>query len=73
MNDHTKQENIVINNSNPYHIIRPVALKDGESIGDVHIQNDGFLPSNFVRRADVAKYLVKSLLGNKTGVSGICQ
>lgn len=73
MNDHTEQENIVIENSNPYHIIRPVGLKDGESIGDVHIQNDGFLPSNSIQRADVAKYLVKSLFDNKTGISGICQ
>lgn len=34
MNDHAEQENIVIEHSNPYHIIRPVVLKDGASIGD---------------------------------------
>lgn len=73
MNDHTEQEETVVKNKNPYHIIRPVALKDGESFGDVHVQNEGFLPSNSIQRADVAKYLVKSLLENKTGVSGICQ
>ena len=46
-------------------------MKDGESTGEIHVQNDGFLPSNSIRRADVAKYLVESLLENKTGINGI--
>ena len=73
MTDHNKQEKYLKSNSLPYHIIRPVGLKDGDSKGEVHVQNEGFLPSNSIQRADVAKFLVKNLLENKTGVSGICQ
>ena len=73
MTDHNKQEKYLKSNSLPYHIIRPVGLKDGDSKGEVHVQNEGFLPSNSIQRADVAKFLVKSLSENKTGVSGICQ
>ena len=73
MTDHNKQEKYLKSDSLPYHIIRPVGLKDGDSKGDVQMQNEGFLPSNSIQRADVAKFLVKSLLENKTGVSGICQ
>jgi len=73
MNDHTEQEKLVRNSSNPYHILRPVALKDGEATGEIHVQNEGFLPSNSIKRADVAKFLVESLLENKEGINGICQ
>jgi nucleoside-diphosphate-sugar epimerase len=73
MTDHNEQEKHLMGNSLPYHILRPVGLKDGVSKGEVHVQNEGFLPSNSIQRADVAKFLVKSLLENKTGVSGICQ
>jgi nucleoside-diphosphate-sugar epimerase len=73
MNDHNEQEKYLKGNSLPYHILRPVGLKDGASKGEVHVQNEGFLPSNSIQRADVSKFLVKSLLENKTGVSGICQ
>ena len=73
MNDHNEQEKCLMNSSFPYHVLRPVGLKDGASNGEVHVQNEGYLPSNSIQRADVAKYLVKSLLENKTGVSGICQ
>ena len=73
MTDHNKQEKYLKSNSLPYHIIRPVGLKDGDSKGEVHMQNEGFLPSNSIQRVDVAKFLVKSLLENKTGISGICQ
>ena len=73
MNDHSDQEELVMNSSFSYHIIRPVALKDGDSDGNVHVQNEGFLPSNSIKRVDVAKYIVQSLLDNKQGVSGICQ
>jgi hypothetical protein len=64
---------IVINSSKPFHIIRPVGLKDGASKGEVHVQNEGFLPSSSIQRVDVAKYLVNALLKDKTGISGICQ
>jgi len=73
MSDHNEQERYVMSNSLPYHIIRPVGLKDGSSEGGVHVQNEGFLPSNSIQRADLAEFLVKSLLENKIGVSGICQ
>lgn len=73
MNDHREQEKFVLNSTVTHHIVRPVGLRDGEAKGEVHVQNEGFLPSESIQRADVAKYLVKSLLENKTGVSGICQ
>ncbi len=73
MNDHNAQELAIIKSTIPYHIIRPVALKDGPSSGEVHVQNEGFLPKNSIQRTDVAKYLVKSLLEKIKGVSGICQ
>lgn len=73
MNDHSEQESVVLNSQYPFHIIRPVGLKDGEAIGSVHVQNEGIMPSNSIQRADVAGYLVKSLIENKRGISGICQ
>ena len=73
MNDHAAQEKVVTGSSYSYHIIRPVGLKDGASLGEVHVQNDGFLPSNYIQRTDVAKFLVSSLLEGKTGTDGICQ
>lgn len=72
MLDHSLQETYLKNSSIPVHIIRPVGLRDGEGQGEVHVQNEGFLPGNVIQRADVAKYLVECLLENKTGVSSIC-
>jgi uncharacterized protein YbjT (DUF2867 family) len=72
MEDHTAQENQVMNSSFPYHIIRPVGLKDGEALGQIHVQNAGKLPSSTIQRADVAKFLVDSLMKGETGVNGIC-
>ena len=73
MNDHAEQEKIVKSSPYSYHILRPVGLKDGEKIGKAHVQNEGFLPSSYIQRADVAKFLVDSLLENKTGINGICE
>ena len=73
MEDHSKQEEYLKADTFPYHIIRPVGLRDGKSVGEVHVQNEGLVPSNSIQRADVAKFLVECLLENKTGVSGICQ
>lgn len=73
MKDHASQETFVLNSGFPFHIIRPVGLKDGDAIGRVHVQNEGILPSSSIKRADVADFLVTSLLDNKRGVSGICQ
>jgi len=73
MVDHSKQEEFIQKSSFKYHILRPVGLKDGPSKGKVTVKNEGFLPGNYIQRADVAKYLVDGLLEDKTGVSGICQ
>lgn len=73
MNDHEEQEKLIKNNPFNYHIIRPVGLRDGSPKGYVHVQNKGIMPSSAIQRADVATYLVESLLENKNGVSGICQ
>jgi nucleoside-diphosphate-sugar epimerase len=73
MKDHKIQEDVVVNSQVQYHILRPVGLKDGNSLGVIHVQNEGFLPRNDIRRADVAKYLVDSMSEGKTGISGICQ
>jgi nucleoside-diphosphate-sugar epimerase len=73
LEDHRKQEEIVMNNSNPYHILRPVGLKDGDPTGAVHLQLEGRLPSTSVMRSDVAKFLVDSMFENREGISAICQ
>jgi len=73
MDDHRKQEEYLEKSEYKSHVIRPVGLRDGSPKGEVHVQNEGFLPSNAIQRADVAKYLVDSLLEGKTGVSGICE
>ena len=73
MIDHGKQEEYVKDSSYSYHILRPVGLKDGPAIGKVKVQSEGFPSSNYIQRADVANFLVDSLLENKTGISGICQ
>lgn len=73
MIDHQLQEEFVTQSSYQYHIIRPVGLKDGESKGGVHVQLEGYLPSNTILRADLAKYLMDSLEENQTGISAVCQ
>jgi len=73
LKDHQKQEAIVMNSPNPYHILRPVGLKDGKPEGEVHVQPKGRLPSTSIMRADVASFLVNSMLENKEGISAICQ
>lgn len=73
MKDHELQENIVITNPGGYNIIRPVALKDGPSTGNIHSQKDGPLPVGYISREDVAKYLVASLLSDNNGAISICK
>jgi hypothetical protein len=72
MQDHEEQEKLIKNSPFNYHILRPVGLRDGSPEGGVHVQNKGKLPSSVIQRADVAIYLVDSLLENKRGVNGIC-
>lgn len=73
MLDHHAQEAIVRESKLQYHIIRPVGLKDGPPLGKVHVQSEGYLPKDTIKRADVAKYLVDSILDQKTGISNISQ
>lgn len=73
MDDHQAQEDAVMNSSYPFHIIRPVGLTDSKPFGEVHVQETGFLPQNYIPRADVAKFVVESLIENKNGSSSICQ
>jgi len=71
--DHELQEGITIANPGGYHIIRPTALKNGPSTGKVHSQGEGALPKGEITRADVAKFLVSSMLSDKQGASSICK
>ena len=73
LEDHRKQEEIVKQSSNPYHILRPVGLKDGDQVGEVHLQPEGRLPSASIKRSDVAKFLVDSLIENVEGISALSQ
>lgn len=73
MKDHGLQEDAVVNSSQKFHIIRPVGLRDGEATNKITIQAEGFLPHNDILRADVAKYLVDSMIADKTGFSSICK
>ncbi len=72
MKDHEAQEKIVRESGQAFHIIRPVGLKDGDATGNVLVQNQGVLPKNTIQRADVAQYLVDSLVEEKAGFSSIC-
>lgn len=73
MNDHELQENIVVSNPGGYHIIRPVALKNAPATGNVHSLHQGPLPNGDISRADVATFLVRSMLSEKVGCSSICR
>jgi len=73
MKDHELQERIVISNSGGYHIIRPVALKNGEATGNIYSQKEGPLPKGDISRADVGKFLIDSMLSDKNGCSSICK
>lgn len=72
MQDHDKQEQIVTNSPFKYHIVRPVGLKDTDPKGSVHIQSEGFLPGNTISRADVAIFLIESMMKGELGVFAIC-
>lgn len=72
MNDHTAQEAVITKSSHEFHIVRPVGLTDGKLSANVLNQTQGLMPSNQISRADVALYLVESMLLNKTGFSSIC-
>jgi hypothetical protein len=73
MKDHGLQEEIVVNSSQKFHIIRPVALTDGMPTGKILNKTEGFLPNNDITRADVAIYLVDGIITEKTGFSSICK
>lgn len=73
MKDHNLQENITIKNPGGYHIIRAVALNNDVATGKIHSQNKGSMPSGDISRADVAKYIVSSMLENDNGATSICK
>jgi len=73
MKDHTTQEEYAKSNSGGWHIIRPVALKNGSKSGKINEQTGGQLPESDITRADVANYLVESMLSNKRGANSICK
>jgi len=73
MKDHGLQEEIVVNSSRKFHIVRPVGLKDGLATGIIINQTKGFMPYNDITRADVAKYLIDNMISDKTGFSSICR
>ena len=73
MVDHGLQENEVIKNNGGHHIIRPVALKDNPKTGEVTVKNEGKMPSGEIARADVAYFLVASLIEGKSGEDSICK
>ncbi|MBK9452925.1 MAG: NAD(P)H-binding protein [Bacteroidetes bacterium] len=66
MQDHGLQEEAIVKSGFPFHILRPVGLTDGVATGKVLVQNAGFLPNNSIARADVALYLVESLLSDRS-------
>jgi len=73
MNDHALQEEIITQYTQNFHIIRPVGLSDGQGTGKIWVQEQGKMPSYQVSRADVAQYLVDSLLSGKKGFSSVCK
>ena len=73
MEDHELQEEIVRTNSGGFHIIRPVALKNDAPTGKIFCSNDEAMPNGSIARADVAKYLVDSMLNDTSGEDSICK
>jgi putative NADH-flavin reductase len=71
MKDHTLQEEHAKSNPGGYHIIRPVALKNEAGTGQIASHPTGTLPNNAIARADVAKYLVDSMLSDLSGEHSI--
>jgi len=72
MKDHELQELTIKQNLSSFHIIRPVALKDGEATEKIYSCSKGSLPNGSIIRADVAKFLVKSMIEDTSGISSIC-
>ena len=72
MLDHEAQEEVVKQSGFAYHIVRPVGLQNGPATGKIISKPEGKLPSTTIKRADVAQYLVDSLINGKEGFSNIC-
>lgn len=73
MKDHELQEEAVSSNVGGHHIIRPVGLKNEPGTGKIYAAAEGALPNNSIARADVAKYLVDSMIENVSGEHSICK
>lgn len=72
MKDHELKEDIFSTNTGGYHIIRPVGLTNEEGTGKIIAEQENVLPNSKVSRANVAKYLVKSMIDNISGKYSIC-
>ncbi len=72
MKDHELQEEIVCSNSGGYHIIRPVGLKNDPGTGKIQAEAEGALSNSSITRADVATYLIDSMINNVSGKHSIC-
>ena len=72
MEDHELQESTIKQSPAGYHIIRPVALKNGVATDNIYSSPTGSLPKGSITRADVAKFLVKSMIDGISGVNSIC-
>ncbi len=73
MADHGVQEDLVTASGLPYHIVRPVGLKDDESAGEVRVQDTGSLPGRTIQRVDLARFMVDGLVAGRQGVSAVYQ
>lgn len=70
--DHEMQEEIVKTNVGGYHIIRPLEIKDGPPSKRIFSTTTGNIPNRSISRVDVARFLVDSLIANKSGISAVC-
>ena len=72
MKDHELQEEVVCSNKGGYHIIRPVGLTNESGSDKIIAEEEKVLPKSKISRANVAKYLVDSLISNVKGKHSIC-
>lgn len=73
MKDHEIQEKAVMTYGGQHHIVRPVGLKDQPATHSVFAAELEKMPSSQIARADVAEYLVSSLLDSVRGTHSICK
>ncbi len=72
MKDHEQQEGMVKSNIGGYHIIRPVGLTNEKRTGKIIADKEKALPNKKASRANVAKYIVDSIIKGLSGEHSIC-